>query len=251
MATRLLSSRNLSQIAQLITNVEFFQVACTVLEDQLIRLRATQRGGSIRLQSSSSFSALHARSVAHLTVNVNAKLSDFFGMAEYDWTPKESDGTPSFYMWDMINWLTTVVDGLSVREEVKEQLYKGALAHTADSLMGFLVGQEVAAINENGLRNLLLDVDFLEGEFKKLGKANLTNVFSELRATIAIPMRDDVSSFMTPSERKAAYPNVQPRRLASLLNKMARFGLASRIRAEQEKGEKIGLEAQAVSRMAA
>lgn len=36
-------------------------------------------------------------------------------------------------------------------------------------------------VNENGVANLLVDVDFLESEFKKLGKSELTSVFEELR----------------------------------------------------------------------
>ena len=39
LSVRLGGSRNMSQIAQLITNVEYFEVACTVLEDQLMKLR--------------------------------------------------------------------------------------------------------------------------------------------------------------------------------------------------------------------
>lgn len=63
-------------------------------------------------------------------------------MGEYDWTPKESDGTPSVYLFDMVNYLTTVVDTLAVRSEVKEDIYKGALSHIANILLvrwGFLV----------------------------------------------------------------------------------------------------------------
>lgn len=56
-------------------------------------------------------------------------------MAEYDWTPVTSDGSPSAYLGDMINWLVAVVDSLSVQDNVKEEVYKGALAHTADGLM--------------------------------------------------------------------------------------------------------------------
>jgi len=42
---------------------------------------------------------------------------------------------------------------------------------------------------------------------------------------------------------------VHPKRLASLLEKMARYGQGVRIRSEFEKGEKRRLEAQAVARM--
>ncbi|KAG9018833.1 hypothetical protein FRB90_009120 [Tulasnella sp. 427] len=247
--TRLSSARNIPQIAQLIANVEHFQVACTVLEEQLMKLRATQRGGSIRLQSSSSFTTLRSKCISHLTVVVNEKLNDSMDMGEYDWTPRESSGTPSVYLFDMVNYLTTVVDTLAVRSEVKEDVYKGALSHIANILLNLLVGPEVPVISEAGIQNLLIDIDFLEDEFKRLGKEHLTTVFSELRETSAVILQDDVPAFATPAQRKSKYSHVNPRRLSCLLDKLARYGGSSRIRADQERGEKRRLEAQTVARL--
>ncbi|KAG8948108.1 hypothetical protein FRC04_010020 [Tulasnella sp. 424] len=249
MAARLATARNISQIAQLLSNIEHFQVACTVLEEQLMKLRATQRGGSIRLQSSSSFTALRSKSVSHLTAVVNDKLNDSMDMGEYDWTPKESDGTPSVYLFDMVNYLTTVVDTLAVRSEVKEDIYKGALSHIANILLNLLVGPDVPVISEAGIQNLLTDIDFLEDEFKRLGKEHLTTVFSELRETSAVVLKDDVPGFATPVHRRTNYSHVNPRRLSCLLDKLARHGGSSRIRADQERGEKRRLEAQTVARL--
>lgn len=45
----------------------------------------------------------------------------------------------------------------------------------------FLFGPNVPMVNENAITNLLVDVDFLEGEFKTLGKAQLSSSFTELR----------------------------------------------------------------------
>ncbi|KAG9043424.1 hypothetical protein FS837_009637 [Tulasnella sp. UAMH 9824] len=249
MTTRLTSARNISQIAQLITNVEHFQAACTVLEEQLMKLRSTQRGGTIRLQSSNAFTILRSKSISHLTAVVNDKLNDSMDMGEYDWTPKESDGTPSVYLFDMVNYLTTVVDTLAVRSEVKEDVYKGALSHIANILLNLLVGPDVPVISEAGIQNLLTDIDFLEDEFKRLGKEHLTTVFSELRETSAVVLKDDVPGFATPALRKANYSHVNPRRLSCLLDKLARYGGSSRVRADQERGEKRRLEAQTVARL--
>jgi len=115
--------------------------------------------------------------------------------------------------------------------------------------MGFLTGSDVSTINENGMRNLLVDVDFLEDEFRKLGEADISNTFAELRATVNIPLRDEVGTFITSTGRQSQYPGVQPRRLASLLEKMARHGYGSRSRPEQEKAERRKAEALAVSRL--
>ena len=66
---------------------------------------------------------------------MNAKLSQFFEMAEYDWTPNRSAESPNGYLWEMTSWLTTVVDGLGLRDQVRAEIFKGALKHIADGLM--------------------------------------------------------------------------------------------------------------------
>jgi hypothetical protein len=36
-------------------------------------------------------------------------------------------------------------------------------------------------MNENAISNILIDVDFLEDELKRIGRSHLTTVFTELR----------------------------------------------------------------------
>jgi len=249
MSLRLASSRNVSQISQVVANIEYFQITCNVLEDRLMELRATQRGGSIRLQSYASFSALHAKAVSHLTSVINAKLKDFFEMAGYDWTPPKPETTPSWYLEDMINWFMTVVDGLDVREEVKEEVYQGALTNMADNLMQFLVGPDVDMINEAALANLTIDMNFLETEFNRLGKSNVASNFDEIRKMVAIITKDDMSSYLNAARRQSLYGNVQPRKLASLLEKMGRYAPKARLLVEQQRAERRKMDALTVARL--
>jgi exocyst complex component 6 len=37
-------------------------------------------------------------------------------------------------------------------------------------------------MNENAISNVLVDVDFLEAEFRRIGRSHLTDVFAELRS---------------------------------------------------------------------
>jgi hypothetical protein len=104
------------------------------------------------------------------------------------------------YLYELVNWLTTVVDSLAVEEKYRDTAYKAALEHVSACFMvwdthvftligrthvlpsqDFLFGRDITSINENGIINLLIDADFLESEFRRLGKAELTAVFSELR----------------------------------------------------------------------
>ena len=39
------------------------------------------------------------------------------------------------YLYELVNWLTTVVDSLVIKETYKDEAYKGALGYIAECLM--------------------------------------------------------------------------------------------------------------------
>ena len=39
------------------------------------------------------------------------------------------------YLYELVNWLTTIVDSLVIKEVYKDEAYKGALQYIADCLM--------------------------------------------------------------------------------------------------------------------
>jgi hypothetical protein len=48
-------------------------------------------------------------------------------------------------------------------------------------LQDFLTGRDIPMMNENAISNILIDVDFLEDELKRIGRSHLVTVFIELR----------------------------------------------------------------------
>jgi hypothetical protein len=42
---------------------------------------------------------------------------------------------PSMYLYELVNWLTTVVDSLSIVDAYKDEAYKGAVTYIAECLM--------------------------------------------------------------------------------------------------------------------
>ena len=42
------------------------------------------------------------------------------------------------YLYELVNWLTTVVDSLIIKEFYKDEAYKGALGYIAECLMVIL-----------------------------------------------------------------------------------------------------------------
>lgn len=96
---------------------------------------SVQRGGTIRLSAGPSFHVTLTKSLTRITSLITSKLDDFFELSEYDWTPANREDAPSMYLYELVNWLTTVVDSLVVKEKYKDEAYKGAVAYIAQCLM--------------------------------------------------------------------------------------------------------------------
>jgi hypothetical protein len=98
-------------------------------------LSSAQGGGAIRLNASTSFGITLSRALARITGLITSKLDDFFELSEYDWTPKTREDAPSMYLYELVNWLTTVVDSLVIKEAYKDEAYKGAVSYIAECFM--------------------------------------------------------------------------------------------------------------------
>ncbi|KAG6869345.1 hypothetical protein C0993_000098 [Termitomyces sp. T159_Od127] len=245
---RLASLSTLSQIAQIVTNLEYFQALCPELERSLANLQPAQ-GGVVQLTAKTSFEKTLTRSLGRITGLITSKLDQFFELSEYEWTPATKENGPSMYLYELVNWLTTVVDSLVIKEGYKDEAYKGALEYIAGCLMNFLTGRDIVSMNENAISNILVDVDFLDEELKRIGRSHLSSVFVELRMTTAIPLSDTVHEYLVPAMRHTSYSVVKHKRLQSLLEKLARFGATQRDPAARELAEKRRKEADAVGRV--
>lgn len=119
----------------MITNLEHFEGACSELEHSLTALRATQRGGTVRITAAPAFAEALIQARARIAAVIASKLDDFFGLSEYDWTPAQKDTVPSMYLTELVAWLSTVVDSLQLKDEYKEESYKEAIAYISRCLM--------------------------------------------------------------------------------------------------------------------
>ncbi|KAF9006559.1 exocyst complex component, sec15 subunit [Cyathus striatus] len=241
---RLAGTSTLTQIAQIITNLEHFQVACGAVEQSITEFR-----GVIKLNATGSFETTIKKALARIADIISSKLDQFFELSEYQWTPLAREDAPSMYLYELVNWLTTVVDSLQIKESYKNEAYKAALEYIAECLMGFLTGRDVPMMNENAISNILIDVDFLEDELKRIGRSHLASVFMELRLTTSIPLNDSVHEYLNPTNRSTSYGVVRHKRLQALLEKLARFGTTQRDQQARELAEKRRKEADAVGRL--
>lgn len=97
--------------------------------------RSSHRGRNIHLTAGTQFSKTLTRAISRINSIISSKLNDFFELADYEWTTSTREDTPSMYLYELVNWLTTVVDGLNVKNAYKDEVYKGAVAHVAESLL--------------------------------------------------------------------------------------------------------------------
>ena len=101
----------------------------------MVICRSTQRGGVIRLSAASAFEPTIALSLRRMKGLISSKLDQCFELSEYDWTPTTRETSPSMYLYELVNWLTTVVDSLVIKEGYKEDAYEGAMGYIAECLM--------------------------------------------------------------------------------------------------------------------
>ncbi|XP_006460327.1 hypothetical protein AGABI2DRAFT_184813 [Agaricus bisporus var. bisporus H97] len=246
---QLATTTTVPQIAQIVTNVEHFQIASQELERALTSLRSTQRGGLVHLSASKSFESTLFHSIKRLTGLINSKLDQSFEFSLYNWTPQRRESAPNMQLDELINWLTTVVDSLAIQEQYKDEVYKAAFEHIADTLIECLTGRDIDMINENAISNILIDVDYLEDALKRIDRSHLVTVFVELRAMTSIPLNNAVQEFLIPTNRQSSYSAVKQKRLQALLEKLARYGAGQRDLASRELGERRRKEAEAVGRL--
>jgi exocyst complex component 6 len=154
---------NLSQLSQIVVNVLFFQTACSDLETLLVTLRcvslrvssrsaleltsrlrlplcsATQRGGTIHLDSLASFQHTLTLTQDRIVANISQKMDSFFEEAEYNWLAPQppQNNEASGYLQDLIDFLSTVMMSVLIQlpEFSKDYVYRGALSHCAMLLM--------------------------------------------------------------------------------------------------------------------
>lgn len=89
----------------------------------------------MRITVEPTFAATLSRALARLTTVITSKLDDFFELSEYDWTPQTREDAPSMYLYELVNWLTTIVDSLLIKEAYKDEAYRGAVTYIAECLL--------------------------------------------------------------------------------------------------------------------
>ncbi|BGO99036.1 Exocyst complex component SEC15 [Rhodotorula toruloides] len=222
---------NLSQLAQIVVNVLFFQTACSDLETLLVTLRATQRGGTIHLDSLASFQQTLTQTQDRMVAQISQKVDTFFEEAQYPWTatqppPPHTANDASGYLQDLIDYVSTVMMSVLIQlpEFAKDYVYRGALARCATVLQSYLTDKEPRQISDAGLLHLARDVRWLVNHVKTLGNDRLADVFTELNQLVTLlTATPNITDYLDPQARSTRFHRVQPRALQTVLIKLLTF----------------------------
>ncbi|GAA6046541.1 hypothetical protein JCM3770_006200 [Rhodotorula araucariae] len=219
---------NLSQLAQIVVNVLFFQTACSDLETLLVTLRATQRGGTIHLDSLASFQQTLTQTQDRMVAQISQKIDTFFEEAQYPWTanqppPAQAAGEASPYLQDLIDYVSTVMMSVLVQlpEFAKDYVYRGALRHCAMILQSYLTDRDPRQISDAGMLHLARDVRWLVNHVTSFQNERLSDVFSELhQLLILLTATPNITDYLDAQLRTQRFGRIQPRVLQSALVKL-------------------------------
>ena len=184
-----------------------------------MQLRASHRGGAIRLESVGAFRTTLEAAHSRIVLTVGKKLDDCFELADYRWSAKpgpslsqsssmsirtaaSGDDRPSEYLSEMADYLTNLVHSVlyQLPPNVRVAVYRGALEHIADTMTAYLTDPHPDQISEPGLAQFAIDVKFITRHAaESLPDSGTDDVFEELsqvcpRTPSALTITDGVTA---------------------------------------------------------
>ncbi|KAF9361509.1 hypothetical protein BGX34_007109, partial [Mortierella sp. NVP85] len=131
-----LESRELSQVAQIFINLEYFQAACSDFEQMLTSKRSTSDNTKVVLQATSLFKETRKSAETRISELVKSKIDDILELAEYEWLPTSVGEGTSDYLQDLVNFLDIVMKEKfqNLPDGVKVTAYYDALDHLISQL---------------------------------------------------------------------------------------------------------------------
>ncbi|ELU45514.1 rsec15 [Rhizoctonia solani AG-1 IA] len=130
---RLGTANALSQVAQMLVNVAYLRDGCAEVDRYLTTLRSGHRGHTFHISATEALGRTLQRAESRISAVIAKKLDDF--EPEYDWTTRTTETQASLYIFQLVSWLTTVVDSLDVEDRFKTAAYRNAMIHVSNLFM--------------------------------------------------------------------------------------------------------------------
>jgi hypothetical protein len=229
-----LSSQYLSQVVQILINLEFFEKACQELEKSL---SSTSARGLVALSATEQFGNEKKTAEERVFELINSKIDDLVDTAEYDWTAVNTSPEPSNYIQTLRRYLSTIMSSilLGLPREIRELIYFDALSHASNKILvrnpqpspadlftsafppktetdvfkALPLSPEVQRINANGVAALAQDVQYLSDYVDGLENGPmLKENLDELQQTVDLMQSDNHEEFFDSSMRNKKYGRV-------------------------------------------
>lgn len=182
-----------------------------------------------KLQGRSMFKDARADAESQIYLQLNHKIDEFLELASYDWLLAESNGTASPYVSDLIAFLkATFAAFTNLPVKVAQTACHSACKHISNSLMNFLMDEEVRAISQGALEQFNLDLIqcelFAASDPVTSGGSEdgcgLLLCFSELRQLMDLFTSEDWSRYFADyGKPHSKYLRVNPQTALNLLDK--------------------------------
>lgn len=224
---------NLAQVAQIVVTAEHFKLAAKELERLFIALRApaTGRASARRpLDLAAHFDASLTLANKRIDTATTAKLGQSLDVEEFDTQPRAARRQVADHLPEMLVWLTTMMESVlaPLPYSSKHRAYENAFRYIAEHLARTcLLNEREQLLNQNAIRNLMVDVAFLQehaSKFSTAGEADFGNAFNELSQTLQLILKNQAGDYAHSATLRAQrFPDVRPATLCIVIDKLARY----------------------------
>ncbi|KAI9202810.1 exocyst complex subunit Sec15-like-domain-containing protein [Polychytrium aggregatum] len=212
---------NLSQVVQIIVNIGFICQACKEFEE-MIEKNSNSKPGTVTLQATKTFQETINVAEKRIFELLNTKIDDFLELADYEWEAVESNDSPSPYLLELVNYLTSVITSTlsNLTPSLKSYLYFDSFGHLGRALNGLWLNPSVKIISLGFVRTFKIDVLFLKTFVKGLGDIEIGDAFVELDQTIEYLLSERYEDFLDAAVRSAKYNRIKVSNAVVLLEKL-------------------------------
>ncbi|KAG0357915.1 hypothetical protein BG005_002980 [Podila minutissima] len=232
-----LESRSLSQIAQIIINLEYFQGACADFEQLLTDSRSTSDSSKVTLQATALFRETRKSAEKRVFELVNSKIDDMLEIAEYEWLPASVPDLHSIYLQELVSFLSNVMSATlqNLPDSIKTYVYFDALEHLATMLHDIFLDPNVKQVNMNFVAGFSKDIQYLEDFVATLDNPNVADTFLSMRQLITLLLSENTEDYMDPQIRSQHYSRVKPEDVTKMLEKLMTVPVAETSAQERTK----------------
>ncbi|KAK5108295.1 hypothetical protein LTR62_008610 [Meristemomyces frigidus] len=232
-----LKSQYPGQIVQILTNLDYFEQACSSLEALLVSVRSSSSAaGPINLNATREFKDAKTAAEKRVFELVNSKIDDLIETAEYDWLSTYNPDQVSLYMQELTRYLANIMSSvlLGLPQEIKHMITQTALEHIAENLLALPLDPAVTSITSEAASAYIMDVGHLVSFVENLDEEQMPKheigAVEELRQNtdlMGLAAEGKGEQFFDQRVTGVRFPKVDKIRGAELLEKVQTRGAIS------------------------